>query len=193
MKIRQFGSHWRRGNPLALCCAVLAMLAAIGAARPAAAQVVDSAQADGYVLFAGATASGNYLQYGERKMLGFSGFLDVDTRRRYGLEAETSWAVFHQRANVHTSDYMIGPRYRLPLGRIQPYAKALVGIGEFNFPYNYAHGSYLVVAPGAGVDYRLSRRFRWRVADVEYQYWPQFTFGSMSSISVSTGIKVRIF
>jgi hypothetical protein len=192
MKIRQFGTHWRR-NPLALCFAALAILAASCAARPAAAQVVDSAQADGYVLFAGATASANYLQYGERKMLGISGFLDVDTRRRYGLEAEGSWAVFHQRANVHTTDYLIGPRYRLPMGRIQPYAKALVGIGEFNFPYNYAHGSYLVIAPGAGVDYRLTRRFRWRVADFEYQYWPQFTYGAMSTLSVSTGVRVRIF
>jgi hypothetical protein len=161
--------------------------------RSAAGQVVQAGRADGDTLFAGVTGSGYYLQYGERKMLGFTGFVDADTRRRYGLEAEGSWMTFHQTANVHASTYTIGPRYRIVLGRYQPYAKALVGIGEFNFPYNYAHGSYLVIAPGGGVDFRLSRRIRFRLADVEYQYWPQFTYGAMSSISVSTGIRFRIF
>ena len=71
--------------------------------------------------------------------------------------------------------------------------KALAGVGEFNFPYNYATGSYLVVAPGGGLDYRINRLIRIRVADFEYQLWPQFTYGSMSSFGVSTGIRVRIF
>jgi len=132
----------------------------LGMARPASGQVVPAGQAGGVMLFAGATGSGYYLQYGERKMLGFSGFVDADTRRGYGLEAEGSWMIFHQTANVHTATYMIGPRYHMTFGRYQPYAKALVGVGKFNFPYNYARGSYLVVAPGGGVDMRLSSRIR---------------------------------
>jgi len=50
-----------------------------------------------------------------------------------------------------------------------------------------------VVAPGGGVDYRLNNRIRLRLADLEYQYWPQFTYGAMTSVGVSTGIRVRIF
>jgi hypothetical protein len=69
----------------------------------------------------------------------------------------------------------------------------MVGFGEFNFPYHFAHGSYLLVAAGGGVDYRLSRRWSVRLADVEYQNWPQFTFGSMTSVGVSAGIRYRIF
>jgi len=69
----------------------------------------------------------------------------------------------------------------------------LVGFGLFNFPYNFAHGSYLVVAPGGGVDFRLNRRFRVRLVDFEYQIWPQFTYGAMSSVGVSAGIRYRIF
>jgi hypothetical protein len=126
-------------------------------------------------------------------MLGITGFADLDTRRRLGIEGEARWLVFHQTADVHATTYLIGPRYHVNMGRFQPYAKALVGIGQFNFPYNYARGNYLVVAPGGGVDYRLSRRIYLRLADVEYQYWPQFDFGAMTSVGVSSGIRVRIF
>jgi hypothetical protein len=162
-------------------------------AHAASAQVIPSADAGGLTLFAGVTGSGYYLQYGERKMLGVTGFADLDTRRRLGIEGEARWLVFHQTADVHANTYAIGPRYHLNKGRFQPYAKALVGIGQFNFPYNYATGNYLVVAPGGGVDYRLNHRIRLRLADFEYQYWPQFTYGAMSSFGVSTGIRVRIF
>jgi hypothetical protein len=37
----------------------------------------------------------------------------------------------------------------------------------------------------AGVSFRL--------ADAEYQVWPQFTFGSMSSYGVSAGVLYHIF
>jgi hypothetical protein len=126
-------------------------------------------------------------------MLGIAGFADVDTRHNIGIEGEARWLEFHQIANVHTETYSIGPRYHMNVGRFQPYAKALVGLGEFNFPYNYEHGSYLVVAPGGGVDFTLNHRIRIRVADFEYQIWPQFTYGSMYSYGVSSGLRIRIF
>jgi hypothetical protein len=169
------------------------LAACLALARAASGQVVPAADAGGLMLSAGATASGYYLQYGERKMLGVTGFVDADTRRRLGLEGEARWLVFRQTENVHVSTYAIGPRYRMNIGRFQPYAKGLVGFGEFNYPYNYAHGSYLVVAPGGGIDFRLNRRIHLRLADFEYQYWPRFTFGAMSSFGVSSGIRVRVF
>jgi len=194
---RGFGNGWSGRHGLrsvhnAIIPAVL-LATLLGMARPASGQVVPAGQAGGVMLFAGATGSGYYLQYGERKMLGFSGFVDADTRRGYGLEAEGSWMIFHQTANVHTATYMIGPRYHMTFGRYQPYAKALVGVGKFNFHYNYARGSYLVVAPGGGVDMRLSSRIRLRLADLEYQYWPQFTYGAMSTVTISSGIRFRVF
>jgi hypothetical protein len=71
--------------------------------------------------------------------------------------------------------------------------KGLVGIGQFSYPYNLARETDLVVAPGGGFDYCLTDRFRWRAADFEYQVWPQFNFGQMSSFGLSTGIRVKIF
>lgn len=169
----------------------LAMLLATAVA--ASAQVVPAGDAEGLTYFAGATASADYLQYGPRKMLGITGFVDADARNHFGVEVEANWMAFHQTANVHTTSYAAGPRFRLHWGRFEPYAKGLVGIGEFNFPYNLAHGSYLVVVPGGGVDFRLSHRIRLRLAEAEYQYWPEFSYGSLSSFGVSSGIRVRIF
>lgn len=165
----------------------------LGMARPSSGQAAPAAQAEGDTLFAGATASGYEVQYGEREMLGFTGFVDAETRHHIGIEVEASWAIFHQTDNVYTKIYDAGPRYHRTYGRYQPYVKALAGIGQFNFPYNYAHGNYLVIAPGAGVDFRLSRRIRLRLVDAEWQYWPQFTYSALSSFSVSTGVRIPIF
>lgn len=195
--LHRFGEMWsakRGGRPAGQALLLVVLLAFfLALAHQATAQVVPAADAGGINLSAGVTGSGYYLQYGERKMLGVTGFVDLDTRRHLGIEGEARWLVFHQTADVHATTYAIGPRYRFNKGRFQPYVKALVGIGQFNFPYNYGHGNYLVIAPGGGIDYRLNNRFRLRLADVEYQYWPQFTYGAMTSVGVSTGIRVRIF
>jgi hypothetical protein len=137
--------------------------------------------------------SGSTLEYGQRKMLGITAFADMDTKRRIGIEAEGRWLEFHQTANVHAETYSIGGRYHLDLGRFEPYAKGLIGFGDFNFPYNYAHGRYLVVTAGGGVEFRWTPRVYVRAADFEYQDWPQFTFGNMTTFNVSTGLRVRIF
>lgn len=171
----------------------LAWMVCLGLAGAAQAQVAPSAYAGGFSLSAGVLASGSYLQYGERKMLGFTGFVDADTKRRLGIEAEGRWIEFHQVANVHAETYSAGLRYHFNVHHFQPYVKGLAGFGKFNFPYDYAHGSYLVVTAGGGADYVLNRRIHLRVADFEYQDWPQFTYGAMTSLSVSTGIRVRIF
>jgi len=194
-RLNETGSR-RKEVGLANYAILLAVLLAflLGTAGTARAQVVQAADRGGLMISVGGTFSGDYLQYGERKMLGVSGFVDFDTPRSVGIEGEASFLTFHQTANVHDEVYSIGPRYHRSIGwKLQPYAKALVGLGEFNFPYNYAQGSYLVISPGAGVDYRLSRRIHIRVVDFEYQLWPQFTYGSMSSGSVSSGIRVRVF
>ena len=196
MRFHLLGKYSCRKRQLHFGCTVLLLAVCLLSASLASAQAVESATHGGFTLSAGASGSGFYLQYGARKMLGVTGFVDADTWRSIGIEAEGRWLEIHQTANVHAETYLIGPRYHRNVGRFQPYAKGLVGFGQFNFPYNYGHGSYLVIAPGAGVDYRLSHRFRWRT-DFEYQIWPQFNYGaadtSMTSLGVSTGIRVRIF
>ncbi|HEY1986260.1 MAG TPA: hypothetical protein VGG85_12665 [Terracidiphilus sp.] len=167
------------------------VLTALLSGRSLSGQSAESANAGGVAVWVGASVSGYYLQYGGEKNLGLSGFFDADSIRRWGVEGEGRWLDYHETANVHAETYLAGPRYHVNIGRFQPYVKGLAGLGSFNFPYNYAHGRYFVVAPGGGADYFLTHRLTVR-ADFEYQIWPQFTFGSMSSVGASAGIRYRI-
>ena len=161
----------------------------------AAAQVAVSGWQGGFSLSAGAAVSGYYLGYGDRYMLGPDVFIDADTRRHFGAEFEARRLVWPRVADVKDTVWTGGPRYTFyPIKqRFYPYVKAMVGVGQFAFPYGFAKGSYLVIAPGAGVDYQINHRIRIRVLDFSYQYWNQFTYGSMPSYGVTTGIRVRIF
>ncbi len=59
----------------------------------------------------------------------------------------------------------------------RPYAKYLAGIGSIDFPSpsTYSHDTFLVLSPGAGVEYRVWQHV-WIRGDYEYQYW-RHTFG----------------
>jgi len=154
---------------------------------------VSAARQGGLQVSAGGLGSGNFIQYGQRKMAGIAAFVDMDTRRRIGLEEEERWLELNKTANVHAETYSIGVRYHLDTGRFQPYAKGPVGFGNFNFPYNFASGRYLVVTAGGGLDFRWAPRVSIRAVDFEYQDWPQFTFGNMNSFGLSAGFRVRIY
>ena len=173
--------------------AVLALAIFSVAPRIAQAQVQSAGDQGGLIVSVGGMGSGYYLQYGQRKIAGITAFVDADTKRRFGIEAEGRWLEFHQTANVHAETYSAGARYHFDVGRFAPYAKGLVGFGDFNFPYNYAYGRYLVVTAGGGLDFRWTPRITVRAVDLEYQDWPNFTFGNMNSLGVNAGLRVRIF
>jgi hypothetical protein len=185
--------HRRRRGGTGLCAVVLLAICFFATSHAAWGQVIPEGDAGGSSLLAGATATGYALQYGDRKMLGIAAIADWDTKRRTGFEGEAQWLMFHQTADVHTTTYLAGPRYHLTYGRWQPYAKGLIGFGQFTYPYNLGKDNDLVIAPGGGIDLRITKKVRWRVADFEYQFWPQFHYGAMSSYGLSTGIRIRIF
>jgi len=170
----------------------LALWLAAASVRTAA-QAVPSAHQGGVTLTFGGTASGYTLQYGKQRLLGASAFVVGETRHRIGFEGEARWLLFFQTNQEHATTYLAGPRFAKDFGRYQPYVKGLVGFGQFNFPYNLGTDNCLVIAPGGGIDIRVNHRIQIRAADFEYQIWPQFHYGSMSSYGVSSGIRVRIF
>ena len=165
----------------------------LGLARTASAQVVFTGDQGGITLKAGGTASGYQAEYGDQKLLGFADVVDLDTRRRFGIEAEGRWLLYNNPTQIQAKTWLGGVRYHFSHGKFQYYGKGLVGIGQFTFPYNYGQGNYLVIAPGGGVDYRWKRKISFRLADVEYQVWPKFTYGSMTSVGVSAGVMYHIF
>lgn len=190
-----FGFLWLRrlrfASPWVGALAVA--LVSVAGAHSAFGQAAPAAERGGLRIAVGAMASGYTLQYGDRKMLGTAVFLDAESRRQLGFEAEARWLKYNETAGVHASTYLAGPRYHVDMGHFAPYGKVLIGEGLFTFPYDYAHGHYLVIAPGGGVDIRVNRFVRIRAIDAEYQLWPQFTFGSMSSAGISAGVLVRLF
>ncbi len=174
--------------------ALLPVLLVFVSASAARAQVAESAVGGNQEVSAGVLGSYFENNYGNRKLEGLSAFIDLDLNRHYGIEGEGSWLRWHQRDNVYIDTYLAGPRYQFNyIARFRPYAKFLIGDGKFNFPYNYGYGNYFVMAPGAGVDYRLSRRLDLRLVNFEYQVWPGFTFGTLHNYGVSAGIRVRLF
>lgn len=172
-----------------LLCVLAAVLSLTGG--HAVAQSRESATAGRSFVWVGGGASEYYLQYGGEKIIGLTGFVDADSVRRVGIEGEGRWLDLHETHNVHAETFLAGPRYHFDVGRFQPYIKGMAGMGKFNFPYNYATGKYFVIAPGGGVDYFISPRLSVR-GDFEYQYWPQFTFGPMSSGGLSVSLRYLV-
>jgi hypothetical protein len=181
--------------------ALVAPALLLASANPVRAQVAPAGHQGTLKLSVGVIGSGDtFQQEGQRKMLGVGAFVDGETTGHFGIEAEGRWVEFNQTANVHAETYSIGGRYHLDFGpRWQPYAKGLVGFANFTYPYNYAQGSRdLIVTAGGGVDFRCSRRITLRLADFEFQDWPNFQFtstasGNMTSLNASVGLKVHIF
>jgi hypothetical protein len=177
------------------CAAVTAAAAVLGLAASvtASAQTVPAGFQQRIAIHAGGTASEYYLQYGEIRLLGATAFSDVDIWRHYGVEAEARFLEFNQSENRHAETYLAGPRARLNLGKFQVYAKGLVGLGVFHYTNLDGTDRDFVASGGGGVDYHISPRVHIRLADAEYQYWPEFHYGPMSSFGISAGFRVRVF
>jgi hypothetical protein len=147
-------------------------------------------------LSAGGTGSFDTIQYGPQQMVGVGAFVDAETTGHFGLEAEGRWIEFHQSAleNVHAETYSIGGRYHWVLtNHWQPYAKALIGFGSFSYPYGDGQDHDLIVTEGGGMDFHWTHRVYLRVADFEYQEWPEAHYGNLTPFNLSAGLKVRIF
>jgi hypothetical protein len=151
-------------------------------------QALPAATAPGAYISVGATYSLFQSDYGQHRLGGAGLYVDINRWRQVGIEAEGRWLRQNKLADTTETTYLIGPRVEIRRGRFSPYVKTLVGLGYFNFPYNYAKGRYFVIAPGAGVDFNLTYNVRVRLIDVEYQEWPQFTFGNLNPYGVSFGI-----
>lgn len=137
------------------------------------AQVVAAGRGGNQQLYVGGTFSDFDPDYGYQRLYGVGAFVDYNLSPRLGAEAEVRFHRFHQLNTIHEDNYLIGPKINYRHKRFVFYGKGLLGLGEFNFPYNAAHGGYFAVALGGGVDYRLTRRIYVR-AEYEYQIWPGF-------------------
>jgi hypothetical protein len=156
-------------------------------------QALPTATAPGAYLSVGGTHSQFSIPYGQTHMGGAGLYADVNPRRQVGLEFEARWIDRKEVADVHQSTYLAGPRIQRRVGLFSPYVKVLAGLGEFNFPYNYAQSRNLVIAPGGGLDFNVTERLKVRIVDFEYQHWTDYAYGSYNPYGISAGISFRIF
>jgi hypothetical protein len=159
---------------------------------------VAQSEPDGYYqmprLAVGGMFSYYHLGYGSRNLLGGTVVVHSNFTYHAGVIGEIHWLELNQEQNVHNETYLAGPRYTFnEVHRWQPYVNALIGNGQFNFPYGDAHGGYLVLAAGGGFDRTINRRWLLRALNFEYQHWPGFTGSSFSQYGVSGGIEYRIW
>lgn len=174
--------------------AVAALASSALAVACAGAQAVPTATGPGGRLSLGIAGSAFQADYGKRYIGGAAAYIDANLTPHLGLEAEARTLHFHEEAGIRQTTYLAGPRFTLRPHALAPYAKVLVGMGQFHYPYGYADGRYFVVAPGAGVDLRLARSgIKLRLIDFEYQDWPQFTFGQLHPYGISAGVSICLW
>jgi hypothetical protein len=186
-----------RALPRKILAAALLLTALIAWAGVAAAQEIPTEIKPGAGVTVGGAFSAYKLDYGEQKLAGVTLYVDLNVTTHYGIEAEGRWLNMHEQSDdVHASTKLIGPRVLFDAQALHgfvPYVKVLVGDGQFNFPYGYAVGNYFVMAPGAGIDRPIGHRLSIRLIDVEYQDWPQFSYGPMHSLGASVGLSYHLF
>jgi len=163
------------------------------AARQSHAQASPTATGPGSYTNIGVTGSFFNVNYGQRWVGGGSLYVDANLYRKAGVEFQVQSLRFNQQAGIRETTYLVGPRYSFRARGLVPYAKVLAGTGRFTYPYGYGEGTYFVIAPGAGLDYDLAPRIKLRVIDLEYQTWPQFSFGDLRPYGATAGISFRVF
>ena len=109
-------------------------------------------------------------QSGQRTY-GYGVFANLRWTYHVDVEGSARWLVSNGYAGAAERTLLIGPRYIVHrFGRFEPYGKFLVGDGTIQYPFGIGTDSYFTLAPGGGVNVRLSRRFTVR-AEYEYQIW----------------------
>jgi hypothetical protein len=177
-----------------LAALTLALVATLTAAAHAQANYAGTGP--GSYVSLGATFSGfESGQYGKTLLTGGSLYLDANLYRRIGVEAEARALNHGSIEGIRETSYLVGPKISFKPRRFRPYAKFLVGRGDFRFPFGYAYGKYFLMAPGGGIDWRVHHsRVSLRLVDVEYQIWPDFKpFGELSPFGASAGLSFQLF
>ncbi len=130
----------------------------------------------------------------EGKVLPFIGLVaDVDSH--YGSQGfpgvcsgngtPTACAVS---GNVTEHNYLFGPRAAISLGKLRPFAEAMVGASHVNVS-GISSGTCLGTAVGGGLDYKLFTALAWRVQG-DYVH-THFFNNPQNNVRISTGIVFR--
>ncbi len=157
----------------------------VAAVLPVYSQVVPSANQGGVPIVVGAGFSDFSIDWGPGvRMEGVSAWADWYPHRLpavlngLGIEGEGRDINYGRPADLsrmRQDTGLGGAIYTWNHHRnFRPYAKFLAGIGRLEFPPagTYSQDTFMVLAPGGGVEYRAWRHI-WIRGDYEYQFWQQ--------------------
>jgi outer membrane protein OmpA-like peptidoglycan-associated protein len=85
--------------------------------------------------------------------------------KHWGLTADYSGHVGND-GNYHT--LMFGPKLRLPMERVTPFAEFLLGMSRFAPDTSLPSSNAFGLLAGGGLDLNISRRVSWRVIQADY-------------------------
>jgi opacity protein-like surface antigen len=150
-----------------------------GQAIPTASRTADAQIGVGYTM-----ARPDYVP---QTFQGVAAYADFDFRPHLGVEAE-----FHQVNSTHGDQsfertYEIGGRYLRTYGPLVPYVKAMIGRGDFNYPFSETELGYNMFAGGVGADFKLGSYLRVR-GEYEFQKWTSFPNGGLTPQIVTLGV-----
>ncbi|MBB6142199.1 opacity protein-like surface antigen [Silvibacterium bohemicum] len=151
---------------------ILILTAMLGSTA-AFAQVAPSAVGGNAALWVGGEISSFNSDYASTsRLVGPGAFFDLNVTRKLGVEGEARWLHYKGTGGETQGDYLGGVKYRVyRFHKFSLNAKFLLGGVWIHYPFDIGNGSYFAYAPGAFVDYRLTRHLAVR-GDYEYQILP---------------------
>jgi hypothetical protein len=152
----------------------LALAGAIAAAV-AHGQAAPSAKGGAQSLWVGAEYAN--LQAGfpngsNARLFGVGAFGIFNWNHHYGVEGHARFLNFNSWNGETEQDYLAGPRYTfLHSNKWRPFASFQVGLVKIQCPFSMGNGTSFAMAPGGGLEYRVSHKWSVRAA-YEYQFLP---------------------
>ena len=124
--------------------------------------------------------------YVQQTFPGFAAYADFDFRPHIGIEGEFHQVYSTNGDQSYERTYAIGGRYFRTYGALVPYVKAMVGRGDFNYPFGQTELGYNLFAAGVGSDFKLGPWLRVR-GEYEFQKWSSFPNGGFTPQIVTIG------
>ena len=163
----------------------LALLFLLGGASVLYSQAIPTASRTGDVQI-GAGYSIARPDYVQQTFPGFAAYADFDFRPHIGVEGEFHQVYSTNGDQSYERTYAIGGRYFRTYGALVPYVKAMVGRGDFNYPFGQTELGYNLFAAGVGADFKLGPWLRVR-GEYEFQKWSSFPNGGFTPQIVTIG------
>jgi opacity protein-like surface antigen len=163
----------------------LALLFLLGGASVLYSQALPTASRTGDVQI-GAGYSIARPDYVQQTFPGFAAYADFDFRPHIGVEGEFHQVYSTNGDQSYERTYAIGGRYFRTYGALVPYVKAMVGRGDFNYPFGQTELGYNLFAAGVGADFKLGPWLRVR-GEYEFQKWSSFPNGGFTPQIVTIG------